>query len=137
MVLDTNIIFSALINKNSVIRDILVSDKILFLLPDFVLDEILKHKDLLCKKTGLSQNEVFFTLFYLLSKVHIIKKEAFSEKLEYARKAMEKIDIFDSEFLALALSIENDGIFSQDKHFDKTEIKRWSVKEVVELLKKD
>lgn len=136
LVLDTNIIFSALINKSSMIRDILLSDKITFFLPEKVIDEIIKHKELLCKKTGLSQKEVFFTLFYLLSRVRIMEKDAFSNNLEKARKIMEKIDIHDSEFLALALSVENDGIFSNDKHFNDLEVKRWGVDEVVKWLEK-
>ncbi|MDP2846444.1 MAG: PIN domain-containing protein, partial [Candidatus Methanoperedens sp.] len=59
LVLDTNIIISALINKKSTVRDILISDKITFYLPELVLSELLKHKELLCNKTGLSQKEVF------------------------------------------------------------------------------
>ena len=125
-----------MINKSSKIRDILLSDKITFFLPEKVIEEILKHKELLCRKTGLSQKEVFFTLFYLLNKARIVKKEAFSDNLEKARKAMEKIDIHDSEFLALALSIENGGIFSNDRHFNDVGIKRWGVDEVVKWLEK-
>lgn len=136
LVLDTNIIISALISKQSTIRDILISDKITFYMPELVLAELLKHKELLCNKTGLSQKEVFFTLFYLLSRVEIVKREAFSENLENAKNIMEKIDIKDSEFLALALSIDNDGIFSNDKHFDSSGIKRWTVYELVNWLEK-
>lgn len=134
LILDTNIVFSALINKKSTIRDILLSDRILFLLPELVLEEILEHIDILCRKTGLSQKEVFFTLFYLLSKVNIVKRDVFSGNLEKARKIMEKIDIYDSEFLALAFSVENEGIFSKDRDFDKSGIKRWSVEELLEWL---
>jgi len=134
LVLDTNIIISALINRKSTIRDILLSDKIIFYLPELVLAELLKHKELLCKKTGLSHREVFFTIFYLLSKVEIVKKEAFSENLEKARNIMEKIDVKDSEFVALALSIENDGIFSNDRHFDNSGVKKWTVEEIVGWL---
>ncbi len=85
-------------------------DDIIFYLPELVLAELLKHKELLCRKTGLSQKEVFFT--------------------------MENIDIKDSEFVALALSIENDGIFSNDKHFDDSRIKRWTVNELVSWLER-
>ncbi len=134
LVLDTNIIISALINKKSTVRDILLTDKITFYLPELVLAELLKHQELLCKKSGLSKSEVFFTIFYLLSKVEIVKKEAFSENLEKARNIMEKIDIKDSEFVALALSIENDGIFSNDRHFDYSGVKRWTVEEIVGWL---
>ena len=134
LILDTNIIISALISKKSTIREILISDKIIFYMPEQVLAELLKHKELLCKKTDLSQKEIFFTLFYLLSRVEIVKKEAFSENLEKAKNIMEKIDIKDSEFLALALSIDNEGIFSNDKHFDDSGVKRWTVYEIVNLL---
>lgn len=134
LVLDTNIIISALINKKSTIRDILLTDKITFYLPELVLAELLKHKELLCRKTGLSQKEVFFTIFYLLSKVEIVKKEAFSKNLKKAKTIMENIDVKDSEFVALALSLENDGIFSNDKHFDDSGIKRWTVEELFSWL---
>ena len=134
LVLDTNIIISALINKKSAIRDILISDELIFYMPELVLAEILEHKELLCRKTGLSQKEVFFTLFYLMNKVEIVKKEAFSENLEKAKGIMKKIDINDSEFLALAFSIENDGIFSNDKHFDNSGIKKWTVEEIISWL---
>ncbi len=134
LVLDTNIIISALINKKSTIRDILLTDKITFYLPELVLAELLKHKELLCKKTGLSQKEVFFAIFYLLSKVEIVKKEAFSKNLKKAKTIMENIDVKDSEFVALALSIENDGVFSNDRHFDDSGIKRWTVEELISWL---
>ncbi len=134
LILDTNIIISALINKNSTIRDILLSDEIIFYLPELVLAELLEHKELLCRKTGLSQKEVFFTIFYLISKVEIVKKGAFSENLKKAKNVMENIDIKDSEFVALALSIENEGIFSNDRHFDDSGIKRWTVDELVNWL---
>jgi predicted nucleic acid-binding protein len=77
LILDTNIIISALSSKKSTIRDILISDKIIFYMPELVLIELLKHKDLLCNKTGLSKKEVFFTLFYLLSKVEIVRRRHF------------------------------------------------------------
>jgi len=49
---------------------------------------------------------------------------------------MEKIDIHDSEFVALALSVENKGIYSNDGHFDNSGIKRWGVHEVLAYLNK-
>ena len=136
LILDTNIIISALINKKSTIRDILLTDKITFYLPELVLAELLKHKELICKKTGLSQKEVFFTLFYLMNKVEIVKRKAFSENLEKAKNIMENVDIKDSEFVALALSLENDGILSNDRHFDYSGIKRWTIEETISWLER-
>jgi len=108
----------------------------IFYLPELVLAELLKHKELLCKKTGLSQRELLFSIFYLLRKVEIVKKEAFSENLEKAKTIMENIDINYSEFVALAMSIENHGIFSNDRHFDESGVKRWTVEEIIGRLEK-
>ena len=136
LVLDTNIIISALIKETSIIRDILVSNKIEFITPEFVLGEIEKHKEEIQIKSGLSEIEFYFTLGYLLRSVKIIKKEYFSKNLQKAKKIMKDIDIYDSEFLALAMSIPNDGIFSRDDHFDETGVKRWSVRDVIDWLGK-
>ncbi|ODS35418.1 MAG: hypothetical protein A7316_03825 [Candidatus Altiarchaeales archaeon WOR_SM1_86-2] len=136
LILDTNIIISALIKDTSIIRDILVSNKIKFFAPEFVMEEIEKYRGTIQKKSGLSEIDFYFTLGYLLRGVKIIKKECFSKNLQKAKKIMKDIDIYDPEFLALAMSIPNDGIFSNDDHFDKTEIKRWSVMDVVDWLEK-
>lgn len=136
LILDTNIIISALMNENSIIRDILVSNKINFFAPEFVLDEIEKHRELIQTKGNLTEMEFYFILGYLMRNVKLIKKEYFSHNLQEAKNIMEDVDVYDSEFLALGMSIPNDGIFSNDDDFDETELKRWSVMEVIDWLEK-
>jgi len=136
LVLDTNIVISSLINKNSVIRDILLSDKILFYMPEFAVREIEKHKNIITEKSGLNEIEFFFTLNYLLRRVNVVKKDVFKKELGKAKQIMKDIDIHDSEFLALALALDCDGVFSNDRAFDKTDVKRWSVKEILDKLAK-
>lgn len=137
LILDTNILISGLIKENSIIRDILVSNKIEFFAPEFVLTEIQKHHELIQKKSGLNETEFYFTFGYLMRKVKIIKKDYYANNLLKAKEIMKDIDIYDSEFLALSMSIPNDGIFSCDGHFDKAGLKRWSIKDILECLKKD
>ena len=50
---------------------------------------------------------------------------------------MASIDIEDVPFIALALSIGNDGIWSDDNHFQKQKkIKIWKTEEVIKMLGK-
>ncbi len=136
LVLDTNVILSALINENSIIRDILLSDKIQLYLPEYAFEEIIDHRDTIQEKTGLADIQIVFTLTYLLKKVKIVKKEFFKEDLKNAWEIMKEIDADDKEFLALAMTLDCDGIFSQDKAFEQTKTKRWTVKETLEWIRK-
>jgi predicted nucleic acid-binding protein len=48
---------------------------------------------------------------------------------------MGKIDIEDVNYIALALSIENNGIWSDDKHFLKQDkIRVYRTEEIINLL---
>ncbi len=58
--------------------------------------------------------------------------------LDKADKILGDVHKGDIPFLALALSMSNDGIWSEDKHFEKQDIvKVWKTKEIVELIKKN
>ena len=131
LILDINILISGIIKKNSIIRDILVSNKIEFFAPEFVLTEIEKHSEFIQNKSNLNEIEFYFTLGYLMRKVKIIKKRYYARNLQKAEDIMRNIDIYDSEFLALVMSIPNDGIFSRDGDFDKAGVKRWYVGDIL------
>jgi len=49
VVVDTNLIFSALIPKSSKIRELLFDPNLTFYAPNFLISEIYKHKDKLIK----------------------------------------------------------------------------------------
>ncbi|MDA3816530.1 MAG: PIN domain-containing protein [Prolixibacteraceae bacterium] len=62
VVVDTNLIFSALIPKASKIREILFDSNITFYSPNFLITEIYTHKDKLQKSSRLNDSE--FYLFF-------------------------------------------------------------------------
>ncbi len=134
LILDTNRVVAALISKNSVIRDILRSTRIKFFCPEHMIEEIEKHKEYILQKSGLSENEFYFTLYYLLRRVTIVQKKAFQKNFPKAQKILENVDLKDSPFLALAMTVPNNGIFSDDFHFDATDLKRWSVEDILKWL---
>lgn len=45
---------------------------------------------------------------------------------------MKRIDEKDAQYLALAMSFRNDGLLSEDKHFEKQNVvKLWKIKDLI------
>ena len=134
LVLDTNILIAALI-KESITREILVHPTMEYLVSEFIFHEVQKHKEEILQKSGLPSGE-FETLFEeLKDKLILIPDEEIQFK-EKAQEIMRPVDIKDSIFIAIALSTENNGIWSEDKHFEKQNtIQVWKTKDIIEHLK--
>lgn len=65
----------------------------------------------------------------------IVPDEIVKAKLQEADKIMEKIDLDDSPFLAAAIAIDADGIWSDDLHFQKQgAVKTFTTKDLLQLL---
>ncbi len=62
VVIDTNLVFSALIPKASKIREILIESYLTFYSPNFLITEIYKHKDKLLKNSNLKEPEFYLYL---------------------------------------------------------------------------
>ena len=61
LVVDSNIIISALIN-NGITRRVIFSPLIQFITPEYTLEEILKYENLICKKAKLNHNSFHLLL---------------------------------------------------------------------------
>ena len=49
---------------------------------------------------------------------------------------LDEIDNKDTSFIAASLAIENDGIWSDDKHFEKQDkVKIWKTKDLLDYIK--
>ena len=63
--------------------------------------------------------------------------DEYEEKMDEAMEIIGKIDEKDTQFIAIALSIKNNGIWSNDKHFDEqTKIKTYKTIDIINLLEK-
>lgn len=100
LVLDSNIIFSALIKK-SITRDIILSDLFELYAPEYIFNEITKHKELLLRKSKLDKGDFDALLLLLQKHIHLITKDKYYEKMAMAEDILGNIDITDSPFLAL------------------------------------
>ena len=136
LIVDANIIISALI-KESVTRSILIESSVEFYTVEYTFDEIKKHLGYISEKNSLTIDKNKKVLDILSNYIHIFEAKYYIDYLNEAQKIIGKIDERDVPYIALALAINNDGIWSNDKHFEKQdEIRIWKTKDIIKTLKK-
>jgi predicted nucleic acid-binding protein len=132
-VLDTNVILKALI-KDSVVRGILLGSNHEFLIPEHAIEETRKHLDAVAKKSGLSKDEINLVMDALLTNIRVIPAEDVLSKWKEAEEVMARVDKDDVPFVAASLSVNCDGIWSDDKHLGRqSKVRVWATKDVVRL----
>jgi len=134
LVLDTNILIAALIKKSGT-REILIHPIMEYLVSEFAFQEVEEHKQEILRKSGLTTEEFDMLFEQLKDKLSFIPDEEIQFK-DKAQAIMRPIDIKDSIFIAIALSTMNDGIWSEDKHFEKQNIVRvWKTRDLIKHLR--
>ncbi len=105
IVIDSNIIFSALISGKEIYVDIFRINDVF--IPDIVLLELKKYETRLIKKTRLKQNEFRMFVQTLFEEITIIPKFAISpENWQKAYEICNKIDEKDTPFVALSFELK-------------------------------
>ena len=134
LIIDTNILISSLL-KDSTTREILLNESLNFYLPEIVLSEVNKYLQYIIQKSELSEKKIKKLLNTLLENLILVPIDEYEKRMDEGMKIIGKIDEKDTQFIALALSIENDGIWSNDKHFEKQKkIKVYKVIDILNLL---
>ena len=131
LIVDANIMLSAMI-KDSGVRKIIISGAHELFIPEYALQETLMYIDLISKKNKMSRGQNGQLLSVLLNYMNLVKPSLYTGKLKEALQIMKKIDEKDTPYAALALSIDNDGLWTADKDFDKqNKIKVWKTKDLL------
>lgn len=135
LVIDTNIIISALIKK-SITRELLFSPRFDLYSPEFVYLEIEEHYDEILKKSKMEPYAFRTVLDEILSRIIVVPLEEYKPMFSEALEIMKDIDEDDTAFLALALLIRQDGIWSNDPDFRlQKKVRVWTTKDLIELKK--
>lgn len=132
LVLDTNILISALI-KNSISRKLIIELDEELLYPEAGVREIQKYKDLIIEKSGLNENEFNSIFNLLLEYIELVPNNLLETHLKEAKDIMLKIDEKDVIFVATALAFKDAIIWSDDKDFMKQN--KIPVKTTSEIIK--
>jgi predicted nucleic acid-binding protein len=134
IIVDTNVILSALIKQGKT-RTILTNPLTEFFTIEFAIQEIRKYKTLVLEKSGLTDEEFEIMLSLLLGNVKIVLVEQIQSRINEAKEIMRNIDLKDAPILACALSIPNDGLWTEDKHLKKQgKAKVYNTQEMIELI---
>lgn len=120
IVVDTNILLSALISDSKT-REIIVNIDKKLVAPEAIYQEINKYRDLIKDKADISQEELEKLLETMFKHIQIVPNEKIKQKLDEAEKEISEVDEDDVIFLATALSVEA-TIWSDDKDLQKQKL---------------
>lgn len=111
LVVDTNIVFNALISANSRAASMLLNppDDIQFVSCHFLQIELFKHKERIRQLSGLPDEQLLELLYELMSHIRFVN-EAYIPFVCWrdATALLTDIDLNDVAFLALAIHLEAD-----------------------------
>lgn len=135
LVIDANIIISALI-RDSISRKLIIEAPVFLFSPSMVHNEVIDHIDNICSKNSLTKKENIEILEHIFSYIQLVETDMYYPYLKKSHEIMKNIDVNDTPYLALALSIHADGIWSEDTDFEKQKIiPVWKTKDTMKKLK--
>ena len=117
IVVDTNIIFSVILNSNGLIGELLFNtgQQFDFYSPEFMILELDKYESKLKKYTSMTRENIKISIRQVLKNIQFISPEAISElNWKYAYELTSEVDEKDTPFVATALGV-NGSIWTGDK----------------------
>ncbi len=120
VVVDTNILFSALVSRHSRIRELfLMESGFDFCCPRFIFSELFKHKERIVAATDLSEDELLDALNSLFAHIRFVDESAIplGDWLE-ARRLCSDVDEKDTPFIALTIHL-NARLWTEDNELKK------------------
>ncbi len=109
IIVDTNIVFSALVNKNSPIASFLLEPQQALIMPKFGFVELFKHKEKICKISKHSHDEILEVLYELIRHIDFFDENTIS--VDALQKSWELVkDVDPKDMLFVALTIEMNGL---------------------------
>ncbi|OFX26039.1 MAG: hypothetical protein A2033_19560 [Bacteroidetes bacterium GWA2_31_9] len=121
LVVDTNIVFSTLLNPNSTIGELLmnVQDKFTFFAPELLIEEIERYSDKIELYSKLNKKELKNIKLLILNTIEFVTEDLISkESWEKAFKLTKDIDEFDTPFIALSIELST-KLWTGDKKLIK------------------
>ena len=135
LVIDSNILFSALIKKG-ITSKLILSERLELFAPEKLLEEFEKYKEYILSKTHRSEEDFERFLSIIESRIEIIPRAEFEEFLEEAKKVC---NLDDFPFVALAKALDC-AVWSNDKDLKKFSeetkyVEVLTTKEILERLR--
>lgn len=117
LVVDTNIVFSTLLNPHSTIGDLLmnIQDRVVFFAPDLLKEELKRYGPKIKTYSKLSAKRLFDAELLVLSNINFVSEDLISDQSWHAAFDLTKdVDEDDTPFIALAIEL-NANLWTGDK----------------------
>ena len=116
VIVDTNILFSALLGKSKKLRDVILTEKgTAFYSCKFVIVELFKYKGTIQGKSSLEEDEILELLYSLLKKITIFDEESVTdENLQRAFDLCKDVDEKDIPFVSTTIELGG-SLWTKDK----------------------
>lgn len=121
IVVDTNIVFSGILNPEGTNSDLLLNsfDAFKFFAPSAIIQELENHHQKLASISRYSEDEVNFLKRILLKRIEVIDLETITPSTWEKSVALVKdVDEFDAPFIALSMELES-PLWTGDKSLIK------------------
>lgn len=126
LVVDTNVVFSTLLNPHSAIGEILmnIQDDFVFYAPDLLKDELEKYASKIAAYSKLDTSDLSNIKALVLSSINFVSEELISEaSWTNALELTKDIDEDDTPFIALSLEL-NAKLWTGDKILSRGLVKK-------------
>ena len=130
IVIDSNRVIAALI-KSGTTREILFYREFNFVAPEFLKDEIEKHRGSILSKADLPSKEFEILLSFVFENITFIPRAEYQQFL--SELITEISDPNDISYIGVALLTEAEGIWTHDPHFKQQQ--KMKVFTNIDLLK--
>ncbi|ASF44634.1 PIN domain-containing protein [Methylovulum psychrotolerans] len=106
IIVDTNIIFSALLHEKSRFLQVLLESRHELFICELILMELFKHKEKIIRLSQLPEHELIKLYYVLLKRLHIYKEELIGvENWQQAYGLCKSVDENDTPHVALTLEL--------------------------------
>ena len=138
IVVDTNIVFSALLSHENVHKLVLLSGSFDFFSCNYLMAEIFKHKNKILKFSSLSETEIIEQFEMLLRRINFVPEEMVpSVFYKEAVSLCDDIDHYDVPFVALSLYLDGcllTGDKNLSKHLALKGVQVFSIQDIRNLM---
>jgi len=115
IIIDTNILFSAMLSSGSHLRQTINNQDLEFFAPNYIFLELFRHKEKLLKLSKQSEAEIYLFLNYLLERIKFISPDLVSTQAYIsAYELCKDVDEANAPFVALSLEL-NAALWTGDK----------------------
>jgi len=136
-VVDANIVVAAFL-RDSTVRRLLTLSVLELMAPEFLRAEMREHLPVLRIRAGLSEDATSELLDRLEKYIDFLPAEVILAQWETAAIALGGVDPEDVAYVATALSVPCDGIWSDDPHLKAQRlVPCWTTRELVAALRGD